>query len=205
MPSQTSTAPAAEAIAPKRQRGRDRVEAILRAATALFAEKGYDGVTMTEVAARASTAIGSLYRFFPTKEALAGALLERYGADLTQAVDAIAFRAGALTPAEAAAALVDVVERLRHQRSAALALIDLHSDSPALRQALRGAMIERLERLLVRLGAAPGGDTRARAILLLHLLKTAWALDQEEPAMRTAYAREIRRLIRLYLAAAGEG
>ena len=33
---------------------------------------------MTEIAARSNTAIGSLYRFFPTKEVLADALLDRY-------------------------------------------------------------------------------------------------------------------------------
>jgi AcrR family transcriptional regulator len=43
----------------------------------LFAEKGYDAVTMTEVAARAGAPIGSLYQFFPSKETLADALLDR--------------------------------------------------------------------------------------------------------------------------------
>src|SRR5271165_2435687 len=99
MPSQKSTPSPNEAVAPKRQRGRDRVDAILQAATDLFTEKNYDAVSMTEVAIRSSTAIGSLYRFFPTKEALAGALLERYGAHLTEALDAILCKNGALSPA----------------------------------------------------------------------------------------------------------
>ena len=37
-------------------------------------EKGYDAATMTEIAARSGTAIGSLYRFFPSKESLSDAL-----------------------------------------------------------------------------------------------------------------------------------
>jgi len=56
-----------EAVAPKRQRGRERVAAILDAAAQLFIEQG-QAVTMTEIAARSGTAIGSLYRFFPTRE-----------------------------------------------------------------------------------------------------------------------------------------
>ena len=71
--------PLADLPAPKRERGRQRVAAIMDAAVELFSEKGYDAATMTEIAARSSTAIGSLYRFFPSKEALADALLQRYG------------------------------------------------------------------------------------------------------------------------------
>src|ERR1700749_522595 len=63
MSSQKSTA-----VEPKRARGRARVEAILVAAGQVFAEQGYDRATMTEIAARSSTAIGSLYRLFPAQE-----------------------------------------------------------------------------------------------------------------------------------------
>jgi AcrR family transcriptional regulator len=202
MCSQKSIVPVAEALVPKRKRGHDRVDAIMCAATVLFIEKGFDAVTMSEVAARSSTAIGSLYRFFPTKEVLVGALLERYGAELAEAIDAIAERPDGGTPAGAAAALVEVVERMRLQRSAVLVLIDTHRDSPALRQAMRGAVVGGLERLLAHLGAVPGEDTHARAVFLLYLLKTAWAVDQEGPAMLPAYRGEIAQVMERYLAAA---
>jgi len=74
MPSQKSSG----AVAPKRERGRARVEALLDAASIVFGERGYDQATMTEIAARSATAIGSLYRFFPTKEALGETLLQRF-------------------------------------------------------------------------------------------------------------------------------
>ncbi len=60
-----TTAPAARA--PKRQRGRLRVAAILEAGREVFTEKGYDAATMTEIAARSGTAIGSLYPLFPVE------------------------------------------------------------------------------------------------------------------------------------------
>src|SRR5476649_1654167 len=63
---------------PQRQRGHERVASLLDAAAACFVEKGYDAATMTEIAARAGASIGSLYQFFPTKEALAQALLGGY-------------------------------------------------------------------------------------------------------------------------------
>ena len=54
---------------PKRQRGKQRVAALIDAGAELFAEKGYEATTMTEIASRAGAAIGSLYQFFPSKEA----------------------------------------------------------------------------------------------------------------------------------------
>src|SRR5277367_4575012 len=59
---------------PRLQRGKDRVAALMAAGAAVFAEKGYDAATMTEIAAQAGAAIGSLYQFFPTKELLAAAV-----------------------------------------------------------------------------------------------------------------------------------
>src|SRR6202041_3507784 len=66
------------ARSPKRERGKQRVAALLQAAAELFAEKGYDAATMTEIAARAGAPIGSLYQFFPAKEALAVTLVQNY-------------------------------------------------------------------------------------------------------------------------------
>ena len=63
---------------PKRERGKQRVAALIDAGAELFAEKGYEATTMTEIATRAGAAIGSLYQFFPSKEALAEALFNRF-------------------------------------------------------------------------------------------------------------------------------
>jgi AcrR family transcriptional regulator len=63
---------------PKQQRGRQRVDAILNAASEVFAEVGYDAATTIQIAARAKTSVGSLYQFFANKEAILRALVERY-------------------------------------------------------------------------------------------------------------------------------
>jgi len=57
----------------RQKRGALRVEEILQAAGALFAEVGYDKVTTNMIAARAGVSRGSLYQFFPNKEAIAQA------------------------------------------------------------------------------------------------------------------------------------
>lgn len=54
----------------RQKRGQLLVEEILSAAGALFAEHGYDRVTITMIAARAGISQGSLYQFFPHKEAI---------------------------------------------------------------------------------------------------------------------------------------
>ena len=58
----------------RQKRGVLRLEEILSAAGALFAEVGYDRVTTNMIAARAGISPGSLYQFFPHKEAIARAL-----------------------------------------------------------------------------------------------------------------------------------
>lgn len=65
-------------IQPKQKRSRQRVEAILNAASELFAEVGYESATIVEIAARSHTAVGSMYQYFANKEAILYALIERY-------------------------------------------------------------------------------------------------------------------------------
>ncbi len=63
---------------PSQERGLARVELLLKAAEELIAELGYDRATTNAIAARAETSIGSLYQFFPNKEAIGQALVSRY-------------------------------------------------------------------------------------------------------------------------------
>src|SRR5258708_20253019 len=83
---------------PQRKPGRRRVAALLEAAGAVFAEKSYDAATMTEVAARAGSAIGSLYQFFPTKELLADALIPQYAPPPSTPLASLAGRAPPFSP-----------------------------------------------------------------------------------------------------------
>jgi AcrR family transcriptional regulator len=59
----------------RQKRGLLRVEEILSAAGALFAKQGYDRVTTHMIAARAGISQGSLYQFYPNKEAIAKAFV----------------------------------------------------------------------------------------------------------------------------------
>ncbi len=64
--------------APVQKRGQQRVEGILDAAEAVFGEMGVDAATTNAIAERAGSSVGSLYHFFPNKDAILQALTERY-------------------------------------------------------------------------------------------------------------------------------
>ncbi len=64
--------------APVQKRGQQRVEAILDAAEVVFGEVGVEAATTNAIAERAGASVGSLYHFFPNKDAILHALAERY-------------------------------------------------------------------------------------------------------------------------------
>jgi len=63
---------------PRQGRSRATVDAILTAAAQVFATHGYAAGTTNRIAARAGVSIGSLYEYFPNKDALLVALLEAH-------------------------------------------------------------------------------------------------------------------------------
>jgi AcrR family transcriptional regulator len=65
-----------------------RRERVVRAALDLGAEGGYDAVQMRDVAARAEVALGTIYRYFPSKDALLLAAMVHWVGDLERRVSA---------------------------------------------------------------------------------------------------------------------
>jgi TetR/AcrR family transcriptional regulator, cholesterol catabolism regulator len=59
-----------------------RRERVIRAALDLGAEGGYDAVQMRDVATRAGVALGTIYRYFPSKDALLLAVMVQWLGDL---------------------------------------------------------------------------------------------------------------------------
>lgn len=96
----------AEELAPKRQeRGRRRMEEILRAAARVFAEEGYEKATTNAIAAEAGISPGSLYQFFKNKDDIAAALAAQYVEQL-QAARSSAFDSLGDLPVDEAVSLV---------------------------------------------------------------------------------------------------
>ncbi|NJR32397.1 MAG: TetR family transcriptional regulator [Chamaesiphon sp. CSU_1_12] len=72
---------------PKQQRGQQRVAKILTAAAEVFAQVGYSAATIQQIADRASTAVGSIYQFFPDKLAIFNAIFTEH-MRLTECIEA---------------------------------------------------------------------------------------------------------------------
>ena len=190
----------AGALAPKRERGRQRVEAILSAAMEVFAEKGFDAATMTEIAARSGTAIGSLYRFFASKEALADALLLRYTQHVKEGLEEIGRQVPGMSAESVAGLLVDFMVALQAQRRYAVGLLDARGGSGDQRTRFRRAIRSGLAAILLKVSdKLTPARTRTMALVLLHLLKGVSLAKDEEPAVQAALTGEIRELVRLYL------
>jgi len=63
---------------PAQARSRQTVDAILTAAARVFASLGYARGTTNHIAAEAGVSVGSLYEYFPNKDALLAALMEAH-------------------------------------------------------------------------------------------------------------------------------
>jgi AcrR family transcriptional regulator len=70
------------------------VDALLEAAARVLVEDGYEGATTKRVAEVAGVSIGSLYQYFPSKEALVGGLCERLAERVTLLCEGLRARRG---------------------------------------------------------------------------------------------------------------
>lgn len=107
--------------APLQPRSAQTVEAILEGAAQVLEERGLEAYTTNAVAARAGVSIGSLYQYFPTKDAVTVALIERERTDLVREVTevmALADRGQALHQ------LIEVAVRHQLRRPALATLLD---------------------------------------------------------------------------------
>jgi len=67
---------------PQQARSREKFDAILRAALRLIHEKGYEQVSMREIAREVNLPIASVYQYFPNKLAVVRQLWEGYTSEL---------------------------------------------------------------------------------------------------------------------------
>jgi len=111
---------------PHQARAVRTVSAIVTAGAQVFVRRGYDGATTARIAERAGVSVGSLYQYFPSKDAILVALGERHVAESHGIVaEALAaFEARASFPLQA---LVGAMVR---------ALVAVHTEAPALHRLL---------------------------------------------------------------------
>src|ERR1700749_4355100 len=109
------------------------VDAILKATARILVKEGYDRASTNKIAERAGVSIGSLYQYFPSKEALIAAVSERHSHEVVQAVSQASIRVVGRPIEEAVRGFVSIA-------------IDAHRVNPRLHRVL-AEEIPRLGRL----------------------------------------------------------
>ncbi|HEY4191378.1 MAG TPA: TetR/AcrR family transcriptional regulator, partial [Mesorhizobium sp.] len=180
-----------KARVPQRKRGRDRVAALMAGAAALFMEKGFEAATMTEIAARSGAAIGTLYLFFPTKEALAQAILAEHAEDLSTRLDALRQRTEGLSADTIAGALFSLLGDFLAEHPVYSALLDLTGDE-SWRRAMRARRRQQIAALFSQAKPClPEGQAERLAVIVPQLMRIPLSLSGEA-RLREGVLEELR-------------
>jgi AcrR family transcriptional regulator len=155
---------------PLQARSQRTVEVVLKAAAQVFARRGYAGATTNHIAERAGVSIGTLYEYFPSKDALLVALMEAH------------IREGEAVLERSAAEIVrqprSLVETIRH---VVKAMVDMHAHDRELHRVLfeEAPLPRQLRQLL--------GEIEARIIQRVELLlRSDPAVSVPNPALAAA-------------------
>ena len=101
---------------PSQSRSRVTVDAIFEATIQVLLSQGMAGLTTTSVSERAGVSVGTMYQYFPNKQALVYALNERFLTALAERVEATCLRMRGRPMAEAAEALIDTYWAVKTER-----------------------------------------------------------------------------------------
>jgi AcrR family transcriptional regulator len=93
---------------PRQARSKATVDTIMTATARVLVRHGFDGLTTNAVAEAAGVSIGSLYQYFPNKEALVAALIESHIEQKTDQTRQELARVGMLPIGEAVRAMIEL-------------------------------------------------------------------------------------------------
>jgi AcrR family transcriptional regulator len=181
--------------------GRQRVADLMEAAAAVIQERGFEAATMAEIAERADAKIGSLYRFFPNKDAVAEALMQHYGEFLEAEYDRISAQAKDASPQEVADLLMDLLVKLYPQTKAMTALLESRTDWTKVRLWFRRRVLAGVKRVLI--ACAPALDDKKAddvATVVFNNMRTMVGMTMKDAPTSPGAPQELRLMNRLYLA-----
>jgi AcrR family transcriptional regulator len=105
MPRQPPTKPRKYA---RQERSRATVDALVEATARILSREGFESASTNRIAEEAGVSIGSLYQYFPCKEALVAAVLDRHNQRLMEVARGTLPRIDTLPLEEAVRAIVTV-------------------------------------------------------------------------------------------------
>lgn len=190
--------------APIQARSRERLRLVLDAADKVLAAEGAGAFTTTRVATHAGVPIGSVYRFFPDKEAIVEALSVRYWSDLEDLVAGVLEADAVEAVEDPVGAVLDVLVAGFRARPGFLALWYGGLRTERVRDATRPTRVaigRSVERLLARHWPSTARRTRARVAEMVvlagdSLLREAFRRDRRGDADVLA---ESKLMLRAYI------
>ena len=189
---------------PRQARAQERVERILDTAESVFAEVGFGAATTNHIAQQAETSIGSLYEFFPNKEALARALADRYIARIGPVYDALLVDEPGLDGKLLVMRIVESLDQYFREHPGAVPLLNGRLTSPELVAAgerLQVAMVQGIDRILSHRRSDVIAEHRATvAMVIAEVTRSMLVMADQVPlSRRRVVVRETERVILGYL------
>jgi len=195
---------------PRQARAKETVEAILTAAAHILTREGFEALTTNRVAAVAGASVGSLYQYFPNKEALVRALCERHTQGVRDRIRARFAEAWERPVDEVARAVIQgMVEIRRHQPK-------LHQELLRLAPAVGGlkelhAVEHEVEALLARFIESrprelPVADAAQAAFIVCHAVQACVhgaVLEKPEWLKQDGFVEELVAMVVGYLGGPG--
>ncbi|WP_371671354.1 TetR family transcriptional regulator [Streptomyces sp. NBC_00289] len=189
----------------RQARGERRVAQLLEAAASVFCATGYTAASTNAIAREAGVSPGTLYQFFPNKEAIAIELGDRLMHEMRETYGEALAPVDPATPLEeAVGAAVDRFIDFNCEHPVFFALMhgpDIPGRISEEHDALHATLLARIEGLLRSLlPEAPGADVTRTAHMCLGLYKAGLELAlAHEGAERDAYVQELKHVLIRYL------
>ncbi|MCT9005113.1 TetR family transcriptional regulator [Streptomyces rhizosphaerihabitans] len=195
----------------RQARGERRIAQLLEAAASVFCRSGYTGASTNAIAREAGVSPGTLYQFFPNKEAIAVGLSDQLLEHWAQS------HGQALAPENIGLPLDRMLDAILDP------LIAFNVENPAFAVLMHGpdtpgAIIEEIgtvhctllarveEMIATRLPDMPSDERTRTANMALHLFKAGLTLIMShEGAERDAYVAELKTVMHRYLEPLLEG
>ncbi|GAA3825118.1 TetR/AcrR family transcriptional regulator [Streptomyces coacervatus] len=189
----------------RQARGERRIAQLLEAAASVFCTTGYTAASTNAIAREAGVSPGTLYQFFPNKEAIAIELGDRLMHEMREAYGEALAPVDPATPLEeAVGAAVDRFIAFNCDHPVFFALMhgpDIPGRIAEEHDALHATLASRIEGLLFSLlPDAPPADVTRTAHVCLGVYKAGLELVlAHEGAGRDAYIQEIKHVLIRYL------
>jgi AcrR family transcriptional regulator len=190
----------------RQARGERRIAQLLEAAASVFCTTGYTAASTNAIAREAGVSPGTLYQFFPNKEAIAIELGDRLIHEMRATYGEALAPVDPATPLEeAVGAAVDRFIAFNCDHPVFFALMhgpDIPGRIAEEHDALHATLVSRIEALLSSLlPTTPAAEVTRTAHVCLGMYKAGLELVlAHEGAEREAYVRELKNILFRYLA-----